>query len=73
MHIWEKWTHFGGIFHSDSMGARTLHHLLVTYWVASLVFCFLPVFWRGEVNVVELSSDPGFGEQVYIAMACIFI
>lgn len=24
MCIWEKWVHFGGIFHNDVMGARTL-------------------------------------------------
>lgn len=73
MHIGEKWTHLGGIFRSDSMGARTLHPLLVTYWVVSSLSCFLPIFWRGEVNAVEPSSDLGFGEQLYVATVCIFI
>lgn len=53
------------------MGARTLYYLLVTYWVVSSFFCFLPIFWRGEVNAVEPSADPDFGEQV--ATVCIFI
>lgn len=58
-----------GFFHSDVMGARTLRYHLMTSWVVSSFFCFLPIFWRA----VQPSSDPHFGEQVYVATACVFM
>lgn len=61
--MWEKQPHFGGIFDSDSMEAKTLHHLFMTCWGVSSFFCFPLIFWRGEVSAFEPSPGPGFGEQ----------